>query len=209
MGVNEGDSTGVWLSGANDVTISQDTIEGANSDSGIQVINGSTGVIVSHNQIVQSPPATQGVGVGVLANSSTVTLLCNTFSGWKTNIEGAIQVSCTPLPTARRVTPTPQLRWGSRAERPPTSGSSRRLAPPRQASHCLLSGVVSGTPTKTGTFTFPVKIDDSSSPPLSATSVETITVGAGCPTTTSSSRLTSTPTATVAAITKTTIRVTG
>ena len=157
VGVNDGDSTGVRLSAAKDVTISQDTIEGTNINSGIDVFNGSTGVVISHNQIVQSLPASQGVGVVVLANSPTVTLLCNTFSGWKTNIDGAIQVSCTPLPNGTACHAYPSIPLEVQGGTAPFrwTVTSAGTAPPGLT--LSLSGVVSGTPTKTGTFTFTVR----------------------------------------------------
>jgi hypothetical protein len=208
LGVFVPDSIGVSLSGANNVTISRNVIKGTRVDSGIEVTNSSRGVVIERNEIVESPPPS-GVGVIVSNNPPTVTLLCNSFSGWPTNIKGALQISCTPLPSGTACHPYPSTSLGVEGGTAPyrwtvTPGGS---TPPGLT--LSASGLLSGTPIRSGAFTFTVMVNDSSSPRLSSTIAQTITIGPGCPTVTSSGSSTTTPTAPVAAITTTSVRVTG
>jgi hypothetical protein len=111
--------TAVLLYGAPNVTISNNTITGAGTDLGVAVATdtvdtpniASTGVTISHNHIARTAPDSPdsfGIGVSVnpptvnaqpvqlhaSADASSATLICNTFSGWKTNIGDATQAPC-------------------------------------------------------------------------------------------------------------------
>jgi hypothetical protein len=90
FGSSLNESTAVLLFGAKGVTLLGDTITGAGTDVGVDVVNNSTGAVITRNQVGRTAPDvpdTFGIGVSVEAGS-TATLTCNTFSGWKTNVEG-------------------------------------------------------------------------------------------------------------------------
>jgi parallel beta-helix repeat protein len=87
----------VLLYGATNVKVQNNTIEGG-SDIGIRVEASATNILIGFNKINRPNPPnpdTFGIGVSVAADSTAATRLeCNTFSGWKTDIEGALQISC-------------------------------------------------------------------------------------------------------------------
>ena len=112
MGGN-GAGTAVLLSGAHDVTVTNNTLTSPaaprpGTDIGISVSAGSsTGIVISFNKVNRlgpDVPDTSGIGIDVFTpDGSNATLICNTFSQWNTNIVGAEQISCTPLPNGSRV----------------------------------------------------------------------------------------------------------
>jgi hypothetical protein len=203
-------STAVLLFGARNVTIDHNTITGG-SDIGISVVAASTNSTISFNTINRPNPPTpdsHGIGVSVDPDSTATTrLICNTFSGWKTNIDGAVQVSCTPFPdppcghaySASVLTAqggTPPYTWSASGALPP--GLS--MAP---------TGTVSGTPTTPGTFNFTATAIDSSSPPLTASGPQSITVQPDPACQAAPPAPTPTPPAPVAPITPISVPVTG
>ena len=160
----------VLLYGATNVTLTGDTITGDGTDLGVAVAPNaaqqpSTGVIIDRNQIGRTAPdVPDSFGFGVeLDPGSTATVTCNTFSGWKTDLNGVPPqppcITTTELPPAELNTPymatleavggTPPYSWVI------ASGS---LPPGLSLSS---DGTVTGTPTATGTFTFTLKVVDS------------------------------------------------
>jgi len=94
------ESTGVLVFAATNVKIITNTITGAASDAGI-AINGSTNTVVERNAIGRTTPDspdTYGFGIDVQAGSQGTSLICNTFSGWRLDVSGALQPPC-PSPT--------------------------------------------------------------------------------------------------------------
>ncbi|MBO0885432.1 MAG: hypothetical protein J2P17_34875, partial [Mycobacterium sp.] len=81
------DSTAVLLYGANDVTLSKNTIMGTATNVGVDVTAGSHEVLLDNNTIGASGSPTPGTGVNVDPDS-TATLVGNTLSGWSTNLSG-------------------------------------------------------------------------------------------------------------------------
>jgi len=172
------DGTAALLYAAKKVTLSNDLITGDGTDVGVAIVS-STGVTISHNQIGRTAPdVPDSFGIGVQADAtkvsvdglreapsasppSTVTLVCNTFSGWKTDIEGATQPVCittNTLPdgtvkvpysaTLASISGTAPVSWSR------VSGS----LPPGLV--LAANGSVSGTPTKEGAYDFTVKVTD-------------------------------------------------
>ena len=111
----------ILLAGVTNVSITNNTLtsdpdHAFGPDGGVIVMGGdqtitgtgtpSTGIVISDNHIERSHPNgddPNGFGVWVVPNQQA-TLICNTFNGWKTNIVGAIQISCTPLPNGTECT---------------------------------------------------------------------------------------------------------
>ena len=103
-----GAGTAVLLSGAHDVTVDQQHADQPRrarpgTDIGISVSAGSsTGNVISFNTVNRrgpDVPDTSGIGIDVFTpDGSNATLICNTFSQWTTNVIGAEQIACTPLP---------------------------------------------------------------------------------------------------------------
>jgi uncharacterized repeat protein (TIGR01451 family) len=174
-------STGILLFGANNVTITGNTIGGAGVDMGVGVYD-STGVTASHNTLTKTP-APEGVKnyfgtTGVFIDeTSEVTSTANTFSGWEDNIVGAHQepyiVTTSPLPhgtegraysvnlEALAEDPTSDLTWSViHGSLPP--GLKIKNDP----------GIV-GTPTEAGTFHFTLQVHDG---PDGATSTREFTL---------------------------------
>jgi hypothetical protein len=90
------DATAVLLFGAKNVTVTHNVITGAKTDIGIAVTSDSTGNVVSFNQIGRTAadvPDPTGIGVEV-DPGSTATLTCNTFTGWNTDVVGAVEQPC-------------------------------------------------------------------------------------------------------------------
>jgi hypothetical protein len=117
-----GSSTAVLLFGSNNVTVDHNTITGG-SDIGISVTGGSTNSTISFNAINRpTPPTPDSFGLGVSVDSdSTATLICNTFSGWKTDIIGPAQQPCPPPPTTTTAPPTTTAPTTTPTTEPPTA----------------------------------------------------------------------------------------
>jgi hypothetical protein len=110
-------STAVLIFGSNNVTVDHNTITGS-SDVGISVDGGSTGSVISFNAINRpTPPSPDSFGLGVSVTADSVastTLICNTFSGWKTDIDPStlVQEPC-PATTTTTTTTVPITVAGS------------------------------------------------------------------------------------------------
>jgi uncharacterized repeat protein (TIGR01451 family) len=196
------DGDAVLLFGATNVTIDHNTITSdmstAGTDIGISVTFGSTGIVLSNNtisRIAPDSPDPTGIGIAVCSppaagleacaddpdGTSSATLICNTFSNWNTNIVGALQIDCTPLPPGTVCQPytanVPAVQGGTA----PFTWSTPGPLPPGLT--LSSDGAITGTPTSDGTFPFTANVVDSSSPtPLSASQDESITIAAGtCP----------------------------
>jgi hypothetical protein len=169
-------STAILLYGAHNVTVDHNTIEGS-SDIGISVTADTTGATISFNKINRpTPPNPDTFGIGVNVDPSEATLICNTWSGWHTDLVGALQPSCS-LPDPECGTAySAQLTVKGGTD--PFDWSASGTLPP--GLHLASTGIISGTPTETGTFHFTAKVTDSSTPPMTATQAQTITVTGTC-----------------------------
>jgi Putative Ig domain/Right handed beta helix region len=191
------DGTGVLLFGAHDVTVDHNTITGAGTNLGVAVAADTTNAVISFNQIGRTAPDNpdpSGFGVVVDAPTvklspaalqpaqgpSTATLICNTFSGWNTNILGAVQMSCTPLPNGTECVAYAASVFSVEGGTAPFTWSVASGTLPPGLSFAAADGSITGTPTATGTFDFTVMVTDSSAPTLSATQAQTITIVANC-----------------------------
>jgi hypothetical protein len=191
------DGTGVLLFGAHDVTVDHNTVTGAGTDLGVAVAADSTNAIISFNQIGRTAPDSpdpSGIGVVVDAPSvrlspaalqptqgpSTATLICNTFSGWNTNIVGAVQMSCTPLPNGTECVAYSASVFSVEGGTAPFTWSVASGTLPPGLSFAAADGSITGTPTAVGTFDFTVLVVDSSTPALSATQAQTIIIAPDC-----------------------------
>ena len=204
---NEG--TAVLLYGAKNVTLSNDTITGAGTDLGVAVATDtfdtpnvpSTGITISHNHIERTAPDSPDTfGIGVDADPSNVsvtdvraaaqvtasadppTLICNTFSGWKTNIVGATQPVCvtittTTLPDGTVKVPYSATLTATGGTAPYTWSRISGSLPPGLA--LAANGKVSGTPIKEGIYDFTVKATDAKG--HTATQALTIVISAPPP----------------------------
>jgi hypothetical protein len=216
------DGTAVILFGASGVTITNNTIIGAHTDIGIEVYQ-STGIDIGFNKIGRTAPdldPTLDPGIGVLVCSSndfpqcvpqssfsSATLTCNTFTGWKTNIVGAVQMSCTLLPDGTVCHAYSADVFSAQGGKLPYKWSVESGSFPPGLTMAPTNGAVTGTPTKSGTYTFTVKVDDSSTPALSATQSQTVVIAAGsCAVATTTTTTTTVPdtTTTTAPVTTTT-----
>jgi len=201
-------ATAFLLFGAKNVTLSNNTVTGAGTDIGIAVSTDtfdtpnvpSTGILLSHNSIGRTSadsPDTFGVGVDV--DPSSATLICNTFSGWKTNIVGAVQDPCitTTAPPSGIVSRSYSTTLAACCGTAPyTFALESGTLPPGLTLHS--NGVISGIPTQAGTFHFTVRVVDHAG--LATTQAMSITIDPASATT---------PAAPVAPITSTTVPVTG
>jgi hypothetical protein len=191
------DATAVLLFGAKDVTITHNTITGAKTDIGVSVTDGSTGNTISFNNIIRTAPDVPdptGHGIEVTTfDGSSATPICNTFSGpgsvpWNINIVGAEQISCTPLPNGTECkaysATAPAVDSGKNFNEagdaiinatPFTWTVASGTLPPGLT--LSSAGTITGTPTKAGTFTFTLKVTDSTG--LTATEAQSITIAAG------------------------------
>ena len=195
-----GAGTAVLLSGAHDVTVTNNTLTSPaaprpGTDIGISVSAGSsTGIVISFNRVNRlgpDVPDTSGIGIDVFTpDGSMATLICNTFSQWITNVIGAEQIACTPLPNGSECqaysAPAPAVDSGKNYA--PTSPfpvidatpftwtvDSGTLPPGLSLSS---GGAITGTPTAAGTFNFTLRVVDSTG--LTATQAQTITIAPGC-----------------------------
>jgi hypothetical protein len=176
-------NTAVLLFGATNVTLRGDTITGAGTDIGVAVASNSTGAIIDRNQIGRTAPDVQdNFGFGVEVDpGSTATVTCNTFSGWNSNFDPTGVVTSQPLCVTSTSVPdgvvgTPYSTAVSAVGgTPPYSWSlvSGSLPPGLALSS---TGTISGTPTVAGSFTFTLKVTDSTG--ASATQALTITITA-------------------------------
>jgi hypothetical protein len=115
--------------------------------------------------------------VSVDADSrATTRLICNTFSGWKNNIEGAVQVSCSlpPGPCGSAYSPHLTAAGGTA---PFTWSASGTLPPGLNLAN---TGAITGTPTTVGTFNFTATAVDSSSPQLHGSGPQSVTITGSC-----------------------------
>ena len=177
-------SVAILLSSAANVTIANNTITGAGTDLGIGVYS-STNVTISNNAVGRTAPLPvdpywdRDRGLSI---STNVSLICNTFSGWQpnTNIVGAVQMSCTPLPNGTEcITYSADIFSVEGGTAPFTWSVSAGTLPPG-LTLAPSTGAITGTPTAAGTFNFTVTVVDSTAPTLTATQAQTITIAPGC-----------------------------
>jgi hypothetical protein len=177
-GVTSGQSTAVLLFGAGGVTVSGNTITGAATDIGVNVTNDTTGAVISHNQIGRTAPDspdTYGIGVNVDPGSSA-TVTCNTFSGWKTDVVGvspqALCLSTNTLPDGTVSVPYSATLVSVGGTSPYTYSLASGSLPPGLV--LSPSGMITGTPKTSGTFSFTIKVTDATA--AAATEAFTIIV---------------------------------
>jgi uncharacterized repeat protein (TIGR01451 family) len=195
-----GAGTAVLLSGAHDVTVTNNTLTSPaaprpGTDVGISVSAGSsTGIVISFNRVNRlgpDVPDTSGIGIDVFTpDDSMATLICNTFSQWTTNVIGAEQIACTPLPSGSECqaysAPAPAvdsgMNYGPTEPFPIVDATpfawtvdSGTLPPGLSLSS---GGAITGTPTAAGTFNFTMGLVDSTG--LIATQAQTITIAPDC-----------------------------
>jgi hypothetical protein len=187
--------TAVLLFGAHDVTVDHNTITGEGTDIGVAVSAGSSGIVISFNQIgrISSvPPDPTGHGIDV--DPAAATLICNTFSLWNFNVVGALQIACTPLPSGCEGDPysahTPPVEGVTTALDPPVLAWSITAGTVPPGLTLAADGAITGTPTATGTSHFTVQVDDPSSANLLATQDESITIADCTPPTTTTTTTT-------------------
>jgi hypothetical protein len=131
-------STGMLVFTASNLTITHNTFTGAGTDKGISV-NGSTNIAISFNAINRTAPDTpdtSGIGVDVdAASAASTTLVCNSFSGWITDVQGVTQPTCptptatpTPTPSPSTSSPTAVVPGFTSTPTPATSGSASQPA---------------------------------------------------------------------------------
>ena len=181
------DGTAIILFGATNVTIDHNTITGAKTDIGIAVVAGSTGVVISFNNVTRTAPDVPdptGIGIDVGHPESSATLICNSFSGWRANIVGALQMSCTSLPNGTECETYSASVLSVEGGTAPFTWSVSAGSLPPGLTFAAADGSITGTPTQPGSFTFTVTVTDSSDPPLTATQDQTITIAPDCATTT-------------------------
>ena len=194
-----GAGTAVLLSGAHDVTVTNNTLTSPDAprpgtDVGISVSAGSsTGIVISFNRVDRlrpDVPDTSGLGIDVFTpDGSKATLICNTFSQWITNVVGAEQIACTPLPNGAECqaysAPAPVVDSGKNYEQtepfniidatPFTWTVVSGTLPPGLS--LSSGGAITGTPTAPGTYNFTLQLVDSTG--LTATQAQTITINSG------------------------------
>ncbi|MGW3495753.1 DUF7507 domain-containing protein [Streptomyces sp. NPDC001020] len=162
-------STALLLANATNVTVSHNTFGGMGTDVGIALSN-STGVTIDHNAINRTPARPGFVddfGIGVSADDAsrpTTTLVCNSFSGWKQNLDNVTQPPCittgSTIPCATVDQPfTTTLE--AFTENPNASLTWRLVSGELPPGLTLAAdGTVSGTPTQTGTFPVTISVSD-------------------------------------------------
>jgi uncharacterized repeat protein (TIGR01451 family) len=161
-------STGMLIWDAANLTITKNTFAGAGTDTGISV-HVSRDIKIKDNHIARTatPPGFgDHFGFGVAADGASraeTTLVCNTFSGWRLNLDDVAQRPCivtTSLPDgivgkhysaaldAFTQNPHSLLTWRViRGSLPPGLGLASDEA-------------AVGTPAKAGTFVFTVEVHD-------------------------------------------------
>jgi uncharacterized repeat protein (TIGR01451 family) len=197
------DGDAVLLFGATNVTINHNILTGdpsnAGTDIGISVTAGSTGIVLSNNSISRAAPDIPdptGLGIAVCSppaasleacaddpdGTSSATLICNTFGdNWNTNIVGALQIDCTPLPAGTVCQPYSATMPGVQGGTGPFTWTESGPFPPGLT--LAPDGTITGTPTSAGTFSFTATVTDSSTPStLTASQDQSITIAPGvCP----------------------------
>jgi hypothetical protein len=171
--------TAVLLFGASNVTVDHNTITGDGTDVGVSVTAGSTNITISFNQIGRTAPDVPdpaGIGVDVDHPTSSATLICNTFSGWNTNVVGAVQMSCTLLPNGTECTTYSANIFTVEGGTPPFTWSVSAGTLPPGLAMAPADGSITGTPTAVGTFNLTVMVVDSTDPTLTAAQDQTITI---------------------------------
>ena len=175
------DNAGMLVLSAANLTLSDNTFTG---DPEIGVfVQASTNVRIENNLIESAVPVLRGlVGTGVVSDAaSTTALVCNTFSGWATNLDGVTQPPCittaTPLPTGR-VGSTYGASIEATSTSSPTTFSVTAGALPAGLA-LAPDGTIAGVPTTAGTFTFTVTVTDAASE--TGSRAFTITVAATLP----------------------------
>jgi uncharacterized repeat protein (TIGR01451 family) len=198
VGGNAAGTAVLLFGGAHDVTVTNNTLTSPDAprpgtDLGISVTAGSsTGIVISFNKVNRlgpDVPDTFGHGIDVSTpDGSMATLICNTFSNWKTNVVGAEQISCTPLPNGNECqaysAPAPAVDSGKNYNKtglivdatPFTWTVHSGTLPPGLS--LSSAGAITGTPTATGTFHFTMKLVDSTG--LTATQAQSITIASDC-----------------------------
>jgi hypothetical protein len=179
----QANGTAVLLFGANNVTVDHNTITGDGTDIGVSVAAGSNNITISFNQIGRTTPDIPdpaGLGIDVGHPNSSATLICNTFSGWNTNIVGAVQISCTPLPLGTECQTYSARALSVEGGTAPFTWSVATGTLPPGLTLDPGSGAITGTPTAAGTFDFTVMVVDSTQPSLTATQTQTITIAPDC-----------------------------
>jgi hypothetical protein len=166
----------VLLFGATGVTLSNDTITGAGTDYGVDATANSTGVVINRNQIGRTAPDspdTFGIGV-IVATGSTATVTCNTFSGWNTDVSGVaaqpVCITTTTVPSGTQHVPYSATLAAVGGTAPYTWSLASGSLPPGLA--LSPSGMISGTPTVSGSFSFTVEVTDS----VSGTTTQAFTI---------------------------------
>jgi hypothetical protein len=162
FGSAAGVSTAILGFGTEGLTIISNTLTGAGTDIGI-ALSGSSGTLIENNAIGRtSPDSPDSFGVGVSNGGSLGTnLVCNTFSGWKTDIDGATQGPCittTTLPDGTVAVPYSVTLTATGGTAPHTWSLVSGSLPPGLA--LAADGAVRGTPTKAGIYDFTVKVTD-------------------------------------------------
>jgi hypothetical protein len=205
------DGTSVDIFGAQDVTITDNVMKSSPLTTGTDIgvflepDAPSTGIDISFNTITRAGGDTPDLtGYGIYVGPSTATLECNTFSGWKKDIVGAIQMSCTMLPDGAECHPYSANIFTVYGGTTPFTWSVESGSFPPGLTMTPSDGAITGTPTKAGTFTFTVKVADSSSPPFTATQSQTVVIAPDCAPTTTTTIAASTTTTTAATTTTTT-----
>ena len=187
----------ILVAGATNVTITNNTLTSDPNhtfgpDGGVIVMGGdqtitgtgtpSTGIVISFNHIERADPDgadPNGFGVWVVPNQQA-TLICNTFSNWKTNVVGAIQMSCTPLPDGTECESYSANQLTVEGGTSPSTWSLESGTLPPGLTLSPTDASITGTPTQAGTFDFTPKVMDSSEPSLTTTEAQTITIAPDC-----------------------------
>ena len=156
------DNAGMLVLSASNLTISDNAITG-DPEVGV-FVQTSTHVRIENNVIESAVPVLRGlVGTGVVSDaSSSASLVCNTFSGWATNLDGVSQPPCittaTPLPNGR-VGSTYGASIEAISTSPPITFSVTGGALPDGLT-LAPDGDIAGSPTTAGTFKFTVTVTD-------------------------------------------------
>jgi uncharacterized repeat protein (TIGR01451 family) len=200
-------ATAVLLFGAKNVTITHNMITGDKTDIGVSVSAGthpSSGGIISYNNFARTTPDDPdptGHGIDVYTpDGSSATPICNTFSNWKTNIVGAVQISCEQPPDGTECEAYSTNVLSAEGGMAPFSWSVASGTLPPGLKMAASDGAITGTPTLAGTFHYTVRVvaaDNqiearskrvvaadkrihAGSRTLTATQAQTITIHPGC-----------------------------
>ncbi len=165
FGSDQSANAAVLMIGANNVTLTDDTITGKGTDLGVAV-HTSTGVIIDRNQIGRTAPdVPDSFGFGVEVEPGPATVTCNTFSGWKSDFNPAGSVTSQPVCVTTTTLPDGTVKVPYSAKLTAVGGTApytwSRISgslPPGLA--LAANGAVTGTPTKEGIYDFTVKVTD-------------------------------------------------